>query len=230
MNASLDWILWGILPYIVLTIFIGGHIYRYQKDQFGWTSKSSEFLEKKHLRIGSTLFHFGIIFVLGGHFLGILVPVSFYNALGVTEHQYHIIALTFGIPAGIAAFIGLALLCYRRLSIKRIKKTTSKGDWAVLFFLMIVLISGLSATFLNVDSNGFDYRTTIAPWFRGLFIFRVQPELMTEVPIWFKIHLVANYAFASIWPFTRMVHVFSFPLRYLSRSYVIYKKQVRKEA
>ncbi|SER42140.1 nitrate reductase gamma subunit [Gracilibacillus ureilyticus] len=227
MSNSVDWLLWGILPYIVLTIFIGGHIYRYQKDQFGWSSKSSEFLEKKYLRIGSLLFHGGIFAVLGGHFLGILVPVSVYHSLGVTEHQYHVIALLFGIPAGIAAVTGLAILCYRRLSVKRIFKTTSKGDWAVLFFLMIVVLSGLSATFLNIDSHGFDYRTTIAPWFRGLFIFRVQPELMAEVPVWFKIHLFANYAFASIWPFTRMVHVFSFPARYLSRSFVIYKRQVK---
>ncbi|KAB8139445.1 respiratory nitrate reductase subunit gamma [Gracilibacillus oryzae] len=226
MNNSIDWLLWGIIPYIVLTIFIGGHIYRYQKDQFGWSSKSSEFLEKKYLRIGSIMFHFGIFMVLGGHFLGILVPVSVYNSLGVTEHQYHVMALVFGIPAGIVAVIGLAILCYRRLSVKRIMKTTSKGDWAVLFFLMVVIISGLSATFLNVDSHGFDYRTTIAPWFRGLFVFNVQPELMAEVPVWFKIHLIANYAFASIWPFTRMVHVFSFPVRYLSRSFVIYKARL----
>ncbi|WP_058308018.1 respiratory nitrate reductase subunit gamma [Gracilibacillus massiliensis] len=228
MNASLEWILWGVLPYIVLTIFIGGHIYRYQKDQFGWSTKSSEFLEKKQLRYGSMFFHWGILFVLGGHFLGILVPVSFYNGLGVSEHQYHIMALAFGIPAGIAVVIGLVLLSYRRLTVARIKKTTSKGDWAVLFFLLIVVLSGLTATFMNVDSHGFDYRTTIAPWFRGIFIFRIEPHLMAEVPIWFKIHLIANYAFASIWPFTRMVHVFSFPLRYLSRSYVIYKKQIRK--
>ncbi len=224
----LDWFLWGIIPYIVLTIFIGGHIYRYQKDQFGWSSKSSEFLEKKLLRMGSLMFHFGIFMVLGGHFLGILVPVQVYNSLGVTEHQYHIIALTFGIPAGILAIIGLGILMYRRLSVKKILKTSSKGDIAVLFFLFVVIASGLSATFLNIDSHGFDYRTTIAPWFRGIFIFRVQPELMSEVPIWFKIHLIANYAFASIWPFTRMVHVFSFPARYLRRSYVIYKKQANQ--
>src|SRR4051794_38487954 len=97
--------LWVVLPYIVLTIFIGGHIYRYQYDQFGWTSKSSELLEKKYLRLGSNLFHFGIIFVFGGHVMGLLVPIEVYEALVVTEHQYHNIALIGGIPAGLAATI-----------------------------------------------------------------------------------------------------------------------------
>lgn len=224
-------LLWGVFPYIVFTIFIGGHIYRYQKDQFGWTTKSSEFLEKKRLRIGSNLFHFGIIFVFGGHVLGLIVPVELYNVLGVSEHAYHNIALLFGIPAGIATLVGLILLTHRRINVKRIKATTSVGDWLSLILLLTVVLTGLIATFLNVDAKGFDYRTTIAPWLRGLFIFNVQPELMMNVPIWFKIHIYTTFALYVVWPFTRLVHVFSFPLRYLNRSYVIYKKRIpRKHA
>ncbi|MFC3040612.1 respiratory nitrate reductase subunit gamma [Virgibacillus xinjiangensis] len=219
-------VLWGVIPYIVLTIFIGGHIYRYQKDQFGWSTKSSEFLEKKRLRIGSTLFHWGILFVLAGHVGGLIVPVGFYNMLGITEHMYHNVAIIFGMPAGIAALIGAVLLTYRRISVKRIKQTTSTGDWVTLIGLLLVIISGLVATALNVDSHGFDYRTTIAPWLRGLFIFQVQPELMAEVPIWFKIHIYTTFALYVVWPFTRLVHVFSFPFRYLTRNYVIYKKRI----
>ncbi|GAB3060138.1 respiratory nitrate reductase subunit gamma [Virgibacillus ainsalahensis] len=226
-----DLLLWGVFPYIVLTIFIGGHIYRYQKDQFGWSTKSSEFLEKKQLRIGSTLFHWGIIFVFGGHVLGLIVPVQLYNALGVSEHMYHIVAIAFGLPAGIAAFVGIIMLSYRRISVKRIKATTSAGDWVTLIFLALAIISGLVATSLNVDSGGFDYRTTIAPWIRGLFVFNVQPEHMASVPLAFKIHIYTTFGLYVVWPFTRLVHVFSFPLRYLRRNYVIYKKRMStKEA
>ncbi|WP_100011454.1 respiratory nitrate reductase subunit gamma [Lentibacillus sediminis] len=224
MNAA-D-LLWGVFPYIVLTIFIGGHIYRYQKDQFGWTTKSSEFLEKKWLRIGSTLFHWGILFVFAGHIMGLIVPVALYNSLGVSQHFYHNMAIIFGVPAGIAALVGLVLLYWRRVSVKRIKATTTTGDWLTLIFLGLVIVTGLTATGMNVDSHGFDYRTTIAPWLRGLFVFNVQPELMQTVPIWFKIHIYASFALYVIWPFTRLVHVFSFPLRYLRRSYVIYKRRV----
>ncbi|MGG3924281.1 respiratory nitrate reductase subunit gamma, partial [Geobacillus thermodenitrificans] len=85
--------LWVIVPYLSLVLFIAGHIWRYQRDQFGWTSKSSELLEKRQLRLGSLLFHWGILFVFVGHVMGILIPESFYTALGITEEMYHVIAL-----------------------------------------------------------------------------------------------------------------------------------------
>ncbi|PAV30813.1 respiratory nitrate reductase subunit gamma [Virgibacillus profundi] len=218
--------LWGVLPYIVLTIFIGGHIYRYQKDQFGWSTKSSEFLEKKRLRIGSQLFHWGIIFVFGGHVMGLIIPIGFYNALGVSEHFYHNIAIIFGVPAGIAALAGLAILSFRRVNVSRIKATTSTSDWISLTLLLLAVLTGLAATGFNIDSNGFDYRTTIAPWLRGLFVLNIQPELMATIPLGFKIHILSTFALYAVWPFTRLVHVFSFPLRYLKRNYVIYKRRV----
>lgn len=224
---SLNLLLWGVFPYIVVTIFIGGLIYRYQKDQFGWTTKSSQLLEKKRLRVGSLLFHWGLIFVLGGHIAGLIVPIEFYNSLGISEHAYHLIALSMGFPAGIIAFIGILLLTYRRISVKRLKATTSISDWISLFLVVLVIATGLAATTLNVDAKGFDYRTTIAPWIRGLFIFRVQPELMSDVPIWFKIHIYTTFLLYVAWPFTRLVHAFSFPIRYLNRSYVIYKRRIK---
>ena len=97
----MDQFLWVLFPYIIFAIFIGGHIFRYNYDQFGWTSKSSELLEKKMLRIGSLLFHFGIMFVIGGHVMGILIPESIYRSIGISEHMYHIVAISFGLPAGL---------------------------------------------------------------------------------------------------------------------------------
>ncbi len=225
-----DQFLWVILPYIVFTIFIGGHIYRYNHDQFGWTSKSSEILEKKELRLGSTLFHWGIIFVFFGHVMGILIPEGFYETIGVSEEKYHIVALAGGIPAGLAAIIGLLILIHRRLTVKRVKMTSSRGDFIALFFLAIVVLTGLSSTFLNIDSNGFDYRTAIGPWFRSLLTFQADPSYMDNVPIWFKIHILAALGIFLVWPFTRLVHVFSLPLRYLNRSYVVYRKRMPKQA
>ncbi|WAA09333.1 respiratory nitrate reductase subunit gamma [Fervidibacillus albus] len=227
--SGLQLFLWAIFPYISLTIFIGGHIYRYQKDQFGWTTKSSEFLEKKRLRIGSLLFHWGIIFVFGGHVAGILIPIQVYEMMGIPEHIYHQIAIVLGLPAGIIAFIGIFLLSYRRLSVKRIQMTTSKSDWVAAFFIFMAIATGLTATSFNIDAHGFDYRTTIAPWFRGLFTFHVQPELMLDVPIWFKIHILTTFSLYIVWPFTRLVHAFSFPFRYLNRNYVIYKRRIQEQ-
>lgn len=221
--------LWVVLPYIVLTIFIGGHFYRYNHDQFGWTTKSSQLLEKKLLRVGSNLFHWGIIFVFGGHVMGLLIPISVYEAMGVNEHQYHTIALLGGIPAGIAATIGIIILTNRRMTVKRIFRASTKGDWVSLFFLLVVILSGMSATLLNIDSHGFDYRTTIAPWLRGVLMLQADASYLTSVPMWFKIHMIAAMGLFAAWPFTRLVHVFSVPLRYLSRSYVIYRKREPKQ-
>ncbi|WP_458412861.1 respiratory nitrate reductase subunit gamma [Schinkia sp. CFF1] len=221
--------LWVVLPYIILTIFIGGHFYRYQHDQFGWTSKSSQLLEKKQLRIGSNLFHWGIIFVFGGHVMGLLIPIEVYEALGVNEHQYHLIALIGGVPAGIAATLGILILTARRMSVRRLVLTSTKGDWVTLICLLIVILSGMSSTLLNINSHGFDYRTTIGPWVRSVLTLRADASYLAEVPIWFKIHIIAVMGIFAAWPFTRLVHVFSAPLRYLTRSYVIYRKREPKQ-
>ena len=226
----IEQILWVILPYIVITIFIGGHIYRYQHDQFGWTAKSSEMLEKKKLALGSSLFHWGIFFVIGGHVMGILIPESLYQALGVSEHMYHKIAIGFGLPAGIAALSGLIILTYRRFTDKRIRKTSSAGDFITLVALLFVMTTGLAATFLNIDSKGFDYRTTISPWFRNIFLFKPDAGLMASVPLWFKLHIMMGYVIFIVWPFTRLVHVFSMPLKYLTRSYVVYRKRAPRKS
>ncbi|AKI93886.1 Nitrate reductase-like protein NarX [Bacillus subtilis] len=218
-------ILWGIMPYIVLTIFIGGHIYRYQHDQFGWTAKSSELLEKKKLAAGSTLFHWGLLCVVGGHVMGILIPEGVYASLGISEHMYHKMAIGAGLPAGIAACTGLVILTYRRLFDKRIRKTSSPSDILTLLLLLFMMLSGVAATFLNIDSKGFDYRTTVGPWFREIALFRPDPSLMESVPLWFKFHIVIGYVVFILWPFTRLVHVFSLPLKYLTRSYVVYRKR-----
>lgn len=224
----MDLLLWGILPYVVIVIFIGGHIVRYKYDQFGWTTKSSEFLEKKDLKYGSLLFHWGLILVFGGHVMGVLVPISLHEALGISESAYHTLALAVGIPAGFILLIGLLLLIRRRLKHPKIKVTTSKGDWVALIALLVVIGSGLVATIFNIDSGGFDYRTTIAPWFRGIFTFNVQPELMSSVPLWFKFHVLGGLALFAVWPFTRLVHFFSLPIFYLGRSPIVYRRHSKK--
>ncbi|MGE9754160.1 respiratory nitrate reductase subunit gamma [Bacillus inaquosorum] len=218
-------ILWGVMPYIVLTIFIGGHIYRYQHDQFGWTAKSSELLEKKKLAAGSTLFHWGMVCVIGGHLMGILIPEALYTSIGISEHVYHKMAIGAGLPAGIVACTGLIILTYRRLFDKRIRKTSSPSDILTLLLLLFMMLSGVAATFLNIDSKGFDYRTTVGPWFRNIALFRPDASLMESVPLWFKLHIIIGYVVFILWPFTRLVHVFSLPLKYLTRSYVVYRKR-----
>lgn len=218
--------LWVIYPYIILILFIVGLYYRYQTDQFGWTAKSSELLEKKKLRLGSNLFHIGIIFVFFGHVGGILIPKSWLLAMGVSDHLYHLMALSLGTIAGILTLIGCIILVVRRLSDVRIRRTSSFGDMLSIILLTIIVVVGMLATLFNMAGSGdFDYRETIGPWLRGVLIFRPDYTLMSTVPVIFKFHVVLGLALFAVFPFTRLVHMLSMPLKYLRRSYVVYRKR-----
>lgn len=225
MNRT-EFFLWGYLPYIVATVFLMALIWRYRTNPFSWTSKSSELLEKKILRWGSLLFHYGIIAVFGGHFAGLLIPVSVYRSLGISDDAYHVVAAVGGLPVGLITFVGAAILLYRRFAVARIRSTSSVGDLIAIVVLALVLFTGLAATTANTfHHTSFDYRTTINPWLRGLLVLHPQPELMRTVPFGFKIHILTTFVLYLLFPFTRLVHVFSLPLRYLNRSYVLYRRR-----
>lgn len=222
--SFLDQFLWIIYPYIMLTMFVVGHIYRYNKDQFGWSAKSSEFLEKKNLRLASMLFHWGIVFVFFGHVAGLLIPKLFYDMVGITEEMYHFGAVWIGGLAGLVTVIGIILLFVRRLTVRRIRLHSGKRDFIVLLLLGLVVVGGFTNTVGYTATGGeFDYRETIGPWFRGLLTFQPDVTLIMNSPLGFQLHVLAAMLLFGIWPFTRMVHVWSAPLTYLNRRYVVYR-------
>ena len=118
-------LLWMTLPYIAFTSFVLGHIWRYRTDQFGWTTRSSQIYESRLLRLGSPLFHFGILGVLGGHVVGLLIPESWTSAIGISEHTYHLMAIGMGAPAGFAVIAGAAILLYRRITVHAVRGATT---------------------------------------------------------------------------------------------------------
>lgn len=217
--------LWVIYPYLILVIFLVGLYYRYQTDQFGWTAKSSEILEKKQLRIGSILFHIGIMLVLVGHIGGILVPKAWVSALGVNDHMYHLMAMSVGSVAGLMTLVGCIILVFRRLTNARVRRTSSFGDMLSIILLTLIVVAGMSATLFNMRGSEFDYRETIGPWMRGVLTFRPDYTLMKEVPVIFKIHVILGLSLFAVFPFTRLVHMLSIPITYLKRSYVLYRKR-----
>ncbi|MGN7760012.1 respiratory nitrate reductase subunit gamma [Paenibacillus sp. 22594] len=220
-----DQFLWVIIPYICLVVFIVGHIYRYRRDQFNWTAKSSEFIEKKQLKYGSILFHLGIIPVIFGHIGGLVVPKSWMEAVGVSEHTYHIGAVYIGGIFGIATLAGMLILTSRRFTLKNVRRLSSASDLIVNSLLLFIVFMGMYSTLVtNAVQPEFDYRETISVWFRGLFMFRPDPSLMTTVPLSFKIHVLSGFAIFAFWPFTRLVHVWSVPLNYVGRSYILYRR------
>ncbi|WP_018886433.1 respiratory nitrate reductase subunit gamma [Paenibacillus massiliensis] len=223
--TMLNQLLWVIFPYLCLAVFVIGHIYRYRQDQFNWTAKSSEFIEKKHLRAGSMLFHIGIIPVFFGHVSGLGIPKSWMHALGVNDHMYHIGAVYIGGLFGAITLLGMLLLTARRFTVRNVRRLSSASDMAVNVMLLTIVCMGMFATLVtNAVQPEFDYRETISIWFRGLFYLQPDASLMTDVPLSFKLHVLMGFGILAFWPFTRLVHVWSVPLNYVGRSYILYRR------
>jgi respiratory nitrate reductase gamma subunit len=220
---------WLALPYAAMALFVGGHVWRYRRDQLGWTSRSTQLLESRLLAWGSNLFHWGAIGVILGHVLGILIPVSATKAAGISESAYHHLAGVGGGIAGVVCLIGLAILVYRRAAVARIRVTTSPDDVAVYFLLAILIALGVvEALGYNVfglgNGSGYNYRVSVSPWFRSLF-YHPRPELMAGAPIVYQLHAALAWALYAIWPFSRLVHAWSIPFQYLGRPYVLYRRR-----
>ena len=219
-------LLWVVLPYVALAVFVLGHVWRYRYDKFGWTTRSSQLYERRLLRIGSPLFHFGILVVLLGHIGGLVIPKSWTEAAGVSEHTYHIGAVVLGTIAGVATLGGLAILIYRRRTVGPVFSATTRNDKAMYVSLTVTIVLGLAATVAaNVVGGGHDYRETISPWFRSIFYFQPDPDLMTGAPVLFQLHAISALLLFAAWPFTRLVHMLTAPLGYLTRPYIVYRSR-----
>ena len=217
--------LWVIFPYICMVVFIVGHIFRYRNDKFGWTAKSSEFIEKKQLMIGSVLFHIGIIPVIGGHVVGLGVPKEWTQALGVSDHLYHTGAIWIGGFFGFVTLAGMLILTARRFMLKNVRKLSSASDLIVNTLLLLIVFLGIySVVATTATQPDFDYRDNISIWFRSLLILRPEANLMSVVPVAFQLHVLSGFLIFAMWPFTRLVHVWSVPLNYVGRSYILYRK------
>jgi nitrate reductase gamma subunit len=223
--SAVDTLLWVVFPYVCLAIFVLGHVWRYRYDKFGWTTRSSQLYEKRLLRLGSPLFHFGILFVLGGHVMGLGIPKSWTEAVGISEGLYHLMAVSIGTIAGFCTVVGMAILIYRRRTVGPVFSATTKMDKTMYVFLAAVILLGLANTVVANIFGHYDYREGVSVWFRGIFRFSLHPELMSDAPITFQLHGLVAFALFALWPFTRLVHVFSAPLGYVTRPYIVYRSR-----
>lgn len=215
--SGLFW--WAIFPYICGTILIVASFYRFVFRGKSWHAPSTEIFEKKWLRIGSTLFHWGIVFAFIGHLMGVLIPIEVYETMGVSDHTYHFFAIAGGGLAGLMVVVGLIVLFIRKVSNPRVSVHASFADYFTVILLLIIAGLGTYMTLVyNTTVVAYEYRLTIGPWFRSLFTFQPNYELMLGVPFLFQIHVIISFLlFASI-PFTQLVHMFSFPVRYPARA------------
>lgn len=220
---SIFW--WIVVPYVCLAVFVLGHIWRYRYDKFGWTTRSSQLYESRLLRWGSPLFHFGILFVFGGHVMGLAIPKSWTSAVGISEGTYHFLAVSVGAVAGFATLVGMTILIYRRRTVGPVFSATTRMDKAMYLVLAVVILLGLANTVAGNIVGHYDYREGVSVWFRGIFRFDLHPELMAEAPLTFQLHGLTAMGLFALWPFTRLVHVFSAPIGYLWRPYIVYRSK-----
>ena len=220
-------LLWVVLPYVTIAVLVVGSIWRYRYDKFGWTTRSSQLYESRLLRLASPLFHFGILVVIIGHLIGLVIPESWTSALGLSETGYHIQAVTLGGIAGICTLVGVSLLIYRRRTTGPVFMATTKNDKTMYVVLVAAIVAGLSTTLLGsgVVGTSHNYRETVSPWFRSIFILQPDEESMSEAPFAFQLHTVIGMVLFALWPFTRLVHAFSAPVAYLFRPYIVYRSR-----
>ncbi len=219
-----DEVLWVAYPYVALTLFVLGVLWRYSSDPYGWTSKSSEILEKRWLAWGNQLFHYGFVAVVAGHVAGLLIPPSVDASLGLGPDTYHTVAYLGGGAAGVVAVTGLLILTARRLAIKRVRVTSTPSDFLTLALLLLVMGIGLFNTLGYTALVGpYDYRDTLGAWVRGLLTLSPNASLMASAPWNFRLHAAIGLTFFALFPFTRLVHILSLPFHYLARRFIVFR-------
>ncbi|MEZ5118188.1 MAG: respiratory nitrate reductase subunit gamma [Candidatus Nanopelagicales bacterium] len=216
--------LFEVFPYVALTSFVVGLVWRYRYDKFGWTSRSSQWYESRTLRWASPMFHFGILGVLAGHFIGLVIPATWTESIGVSEDAYHLVAMVAGGIFGVMTVVGLVALVSRRRLTRSVFRATTVNDKVMYLVLGAVILLGMVNTIgVQLLGGGFDYRDTVAVWFRSIFWFRPEGDELALAPWSFQAHAVMAFLLVAIWPFTRLVHVLSAPVGYLVRPYVVYR-------
>jgi nitrate reductase gamma subunit len=215
--------LFGIYPYVCLVVLLIGSLIRFDREPYTWKSDSSQMLRKRQLRLGSNLFHYGVLVVIAGHFIGFLMPEPLVAwAFSPTQHQ--LLAMVGGGIAGLVAIIGLSILIHRRLGDPRIRLNSRKWDIAVVLLLWLQLALGLLTVPLSAQHMDGAMFETLTTYVKGIVTFNGAVwQLMAVVPLVYKLHILLGFTIFLISPFTRMVHIWSGAgaLAYLFRPYQI---------
>ncbi len=219
MAEFLNHLVFGIYPYIALAVLAIGSIIRYDREPYSWKSGSSQLLRRKQLMVGSLCFHLGVLIIFFGHLGGLLTPIELFDAMGISHGAKQTLAIVVGGIAGIFAFFGATLLLHRRLFDPRIRRSSSFSDIAILLLLWLQLVLGLATIFVSLDHLDGHEMVKFMSWARGIFTFQADASsyVMDVHPI-FKAHLFLGLTIFLVFPFTRLVHMFSAPVRYIWRS------------
>lgn len=211
-------LLFGVYPYVALAVMAVGSVIRYDREPYSWRAGSSQLLRRKQLIIGSVLFHVGVLLIFAGHFVGLLTPIALFDALGVSHGAKQLLAMSAGGVAGVMAIIGATLLIHRRFFDPRVRAVSSFSDNMIILLLWAQLALGLATIPLSAQHLDGHEMVKFMTWAQGIFTFRSgAADSIRDVALVFKLHLTLGLTILLLFPFTRLVHMLSAPVRYIWR-------------
>ena len=226
MSSTLNTFLFGLYPFIALAVCLAVSWVRFDRDQYSWKADSSQILSNKGMRLGSNLFHIGVIFILAGHFIGLLTPESVYHHVISTPNK-QLLAMVSGGVFGILCLVGLLILLHRRLFNPRVRANSRWSDIAVLIILLVQLLLGLGTIFASSNHLDGSVMVQLGEWAQS--IVTLQPlkaaNAIATVSLVYKLHVFLGLSIVLIFPFTRLVHVISAPIWYFGRNYQIVRQK-----
>lgn len=218
----------GIYPYICLSVFLFGSLVRFEREQYSWKSDSSQLIYRGQLRLGNILFHTGILAIFGGHLVGLLTPLWFWDLLGVSHSTKQMVAIVAGGVFGLITLAGLIILIRRRFQSDRLAANSTWRDKLVLIWILITLLLGLSTIFVSLGHTDGHEMVQLMKWAQHIVTFRGEAaNYIADANILFKLHVFMGMTFFLIFPFTRMVHVWSgfASVAYLGRAWQVVRRR-----
>lgn len=227
MAAYLNTLIFGIYPYIALIVLAVGTVIRYDREPYTWRSGSSQLLRRKQLVWGSVLFHVGVLVIFVGHLIGLLTPIAIFDAIGVSHGAKQILAIVAGGIAGVMAIVGATLLVHRRLFDARVRAASSTMDTLIIILLWVQLALGLGTIPVSLQHLDGHEMVKFMSWAQGIFSFQGDAAShVSDAASVFKLHLLLGLTILLIFPFTRLVHMLSVPIRYVWRpGYQVVRKR-----
>jgi len=211
-------LLFGIYPYIALAVLAVGSVIRYDREPYSWRAGSSQLLRRKQLIVGSVLFHLGVLMIFAGHVVGLLTPIAVFDALGISHGAKQLLAIVAGGFAGVLGIVGATLLIHRRFFDPRVRVASSFSDNMVILLLWAQLALGLATIPLSLQHLDGHEMVKFMNWAQGIFTFRAgASDQIADVALVFKLHLFMGLTILLLFPFTRLVHMLSVPVRYVWR-------------
>jgi nitrate reductase gamma subunit len=218
VQGFLNQLAFGWFPYLAVIVMVLGSILRFDKDQYGWRSQSSQFLRRRQMLIGSNLFHLGVIVLFVGHLVGLLTPIGVFHAAGLTNQNKQMMALLVGGVAGVSALVGCTLLLHRRLFDARIRRSSSWGDIAVLVLIWLQLLMGVGTVYWSIRHLDGSEMVQLMGWAHAILTLEAGAAgRLDEVATIFKLHIILGLVLFLITPFTRLIHIWSVPIWFLMR-------------